>query len=76
MREALSIIEYWMPISDYKKPNNKKNFFHEMKKKIKKNVGMTITQKSKETRVGSGNGINLCSVYPANNPYIYIGYVA
>ena len=34
---------------------------------------MTIAQKNKETRVGikDGNRINLCSVYPANNPYIY-----
>ena len=38
---------------------------------MKKNVGMTIAQKSKETRVGikDGNGIDLCSVY---NPHIYI----
>ena len=35
---------------------------------------MTIAQKSKETRVETkdGNGINLCSVYPANNPYTCI----
>ena len=34
---------------------------------------MTIARKSKETRVGmkDGNGINLCSIYLANNPYIY-----
>ena len=41
---------------------------------MKKNVGMTIAQKSKETRVGKKdeNGISLCSVYPANNPtYTY-----
>ena len=24
-REALGIIEYWMPVSDYKKPNNNFN---------------------------------------------------
>ena len=32
---------------------------------------MTIAPKSKETKVGmkDGNGINLCSVYPADNPY-------
>ena len=32
---------------------------------MKKNVGMTIAEKSKETRVGmkDGNGINLCYVY-------------
>ena len=38
-----------------------------------KNISVrTIAQESKETRVGmkDGNGINLCSVYPANNPYI------
>ena len=53
-----------------------------------KNVGMSIAQKSKETRVGmkDGNGINLYSVYPANNPrwvasdysavmYVYVGIV-
>ena len=39
---------------------------------MKKDVGMTTAQKSKETR----NGINLCSVYPANNPYIYVSQVA
>ena len=41
--------------------------FPEMKK-------MTIAQNSKETRVGikDGNGIDLCSVYPANNPHIYV----
>ena len=39
---------------------------------MKKDVGMTTAQKSKETR--NGNGINLCSVYPANNPYIYVHY--
>ena len=50
-REALRIIEYWMPISDYKKPNNNFNDFRE----IKKNVGMTIAQKRNQ-----GNGINLC----------------
>ena len=37
----------------------------------KKNEGMTIAQESKECR---GNGINLCSVYPANNPNIYVHY--
>ena len=44
-----------------------KFFFHE----IEKNIGLTVAQKSKETRVGmkDGNGINLCS---ANNPYIII----
>ena len=38
---------------------------------MKKMYGMTIAQKSKETsgRMKDGNGINLCSVYPANNPY-------
>ena len=29
--EALGIIEYWMPISDYKKPNNNFNDFHEIR---------------------------------------------
>ena len=35
---------------------------------------MTIARKSKETRVGmkDANRINLCSAYPANNPYIAI----
>ena len=41
---------------------------------------MTIAQKSKEIRVGmkdeGRNGINLCSVYPANNPYVRIRWVA
>ena len=48
---------------------SKGKYFREMKKK------KAIARKSKETRVGmkDGNGINLCSVYPANNPYIYIG---
>ena len=34
---------------------------------------MTIAQKSKETTLGmkDGNGINLCSLYPA---YIYVHY--
>ena len=36
---------------------------------MKKDVGMTTAQKSKENKK-DGNGINLCSVYPANNPYI------
>ena len=56
-REAQSF-EYWMPISDYKSQTTilgKKKHFREMKK----NIGMTIAQKSKETRVGSGNVINL-----------------
>ena len=41
--------------------------FCEMKKK---NVGMTVVLKSKEIRVGmkERNGIDLSSVYPANNP--------
>ena len=56
-REARSF-GYWMPILDYKKPNNnlisiREKHFH--------GVGMTIAQK--ETRVGSGNGINLCFVH-------------
>ena len=37
-------------------------------REMKKDVGMTTTQNKKD-----GNGINLCSVYPANNPYIYVG---
>ena len=41
---------------------------------MKKDVGMITAQKSKETRrMEDGNGINLCSAYPANNPYIYVG---
>ena len=39
--------------------------FREMKKK---NVGMTTAQK-----VRKQEGCNLCSAYPANNPYIYVG---
>ena len=50
-----------MPLSPY---TIREKTFREMKK----DVGMTTAQKSKET-----NGINLCSVYPANNPYIYVG---
>ena len=45
-REALGIIEYWMPISDYKKPNNNFNINKDFRE-IKKNVGMTIAQKRK-----------------------------
>ena len=54
-----------------KKRPGKKHF-----REMKKNVGMTFAQKSKEIRVGSGNGINLCCIYPANNPYIilYVHY--
>ena len=33
---------------------------------MKKNVGMTIAQGNE----GMNEGINLCSVYSANNPYI------
>ena len=54
--------------------NTKKLLFKEKRPgTIPRNVGMPIAQKSKETMVGmkDGNGINLCSVYPANNPYIY-----
>ena len=38
MREALSIIEYWMPISDYKKPNN--NFNINKGKNNEKKIGI------------------------------------
>ena len=34
---------------------------------MKKDVGMTTAQKENKK---DGNGINLRSVYPANNPYI------
>ena len=37
---------------------------------MKKKLCMTTAQKSKETKVDESM-INLCSVYPANNPYIY-----
>ena len=58
-----------------------KNISVEMKKK---NVGMTIARKSKETKVGmkDGNGINLCSAnspsythYYLKLPDVYIGIV-
>ena len=38
-------------------------------REMKKDVGMTTAQKSKETRRMK----MVCSVYPANNPYIYVG---
>ena len=38
-------------------------------REMKKDVGMTTAQKSKETRRME----MVCSVYPANNPYIYVG---
>ena len=44
-----------------------------MYKEMKKNVGMTIAQEAmKGIGMKDGNGINLCPVYPANNPYIII----
>ena len=42
-RETLGIIEYWMPISCYNKPNNNFNINNISMKR--KNVGMTIAQK-------------------------------
>ena len=39
-------------------------------REMKKDVGMTSAQKSKETRRKE----MVCSVYPANNPYIYVHY--
>ena len=41
---------------------------------MKKDVGMTTAPKSK-VGMKNRNGINLCSVYPANNPYIYVHYL-
>ena len=46
-------------------------------REMKKDVGMTTAQKSKETRrMEMGSIFVLCSVYPANNPYIYVRRVA
>ena len=44
--EALGIIEYWMPISDYKKPNNNFN----INKDFRFKKYMTIAQKRKQGR--------------------------